>query len=150
MIISELNDKIALVCPIDGISSDGRIDFKPEATEEQKVAAQAVMDANLPFLSNTPTPQPITLTARQFFIQLANSGYVTPQEAVAAAQTGAVPNNIAAVFASLPASDAVAAQITWAKMTQVSEDEPLVAAVAAAMSLDATHIHEFFVAAAAL
>lgn len=50
MIISELHDKIALVCPIDGVSSDGRIDFKPEATQEQKDAAQVIMDAELPTL----------------------------------------------------------------------------------------------------
>lgn len=29
--------------PIDGCASDGRIDFKPEATEEQKGVAQAIL-----------------------------------------------------------------------------------------------------------
>ena len=107
-------------------------------------------EGNTPTPAEIPTPPPITLTARQFFIALANSGYVTPAEAVAAARDGAVPAAIAAVFSTLSPTDAVGAQITWAKMTQVSEDEPLIGAVAAAMSLDATHIHEFFVGAAAI
>jgi hypothetical protein len=47
MKIHELNDMIQEVCPIDGINSDGVIWFKPEATDEQKVAAQALMDENL-------------------------------------------------------------------------------------------------------
>jgi len=50
MKIAELNDMIAVVAPIDGCNSDGVIFFKPEATEEQRAAAQAIMDAELPNL----------------------------------------------------------------------------------------------------
>lgn len=40
-----LHEKISAVCPIDGVSSSGRIDFKPEATEAQRKAAQVIADA---------------------------------------------------------------------------------------------------------
>lgn len=46
MKLYELNDLIAAVCPIEGINSDGIIWFKPQATEIQIAAAQALMDAN--------------------------------------------------------------------------------------------------------
>lgn len=47
MKIGELDILIQAVCPIHGISSDGRIDFKPGATPAQQAAAQAVMAANI-------------------------------------------------------------------------------------------------------
>lgn len=93
----------------------------------------------------TPDYSTLTLTARQFFIMLANSGYVTPQEAVEAAQTGAVPANIAAVFATLPSEQALAAQITWAKMTTVARNEPLITVVGASLSLTSEEIDQFFI-----
>ena len=97
------------------------------------------------FPESTPDYSTLTLTARQFFIMLANSGYVTPQEAVEAAQTGVVPANIAAVFATLPSEQALAAQITWAKMTTVARNEPLIAAVGASLSLTSQEIDQFFI-----
>lgn len=47
MKLYELDQLIQAVCPIDGINSDGVIWFKPEATDEQKVQAQQIMDAHL-------------------------------------------------------------------------------------------------------
>lgn len=44
----ELDEAIKAVCPIDGVSSSGTIWFKPEATEEQKTTAQALMADLLP------------------------------------------------------------------------------------------------------
>lgn len=52
MYLAELDSMIQLVAPIDGVSSEGRIDFKPEATTEQRRAAQSIMDINLPFIEN--------------------------------------------------------------------------------------------------
>lgn len=40
---SKLYTAISAVCPIVGVSSTGRIDFKPEATEAQKEAAQELL-----------------------------------------------------------------------------------------------------------
>lgn len=47
MKISELDAIIKAVCPIIGINSNGVIWFAPEATDEQKAAAQALMDQHL-------------------------------------------------------------------------------------------------------
>lgn len=44
MNITILSQQVANVAPIDGINSDGAIWFKPEATEEQRLAAQSVVD----------------------------------------------------------------------------------------------------------
>lgn len=53
MKIYELDQLIKIVCPIEGVNSDGAIFFKPEATDEQKAAAQALMDEHLPSLDLT-------------------------------------------------------------------------------------------------
>jgi hypothetical protein len=48
MKLHELDELIKTVCPIDGIcASPQRIDFKSEATPEQRAAAQALMDEHL-------------------------------------------------------------------------------------------------------
>jgi len=44
MLLKLAHQKIAAVAPIVGISSDGRIDFLPEATDDQKTAAYAILD----------------------------------------------------------------------------------------------------------
>lgn len=43
MNIAKLHSAIETVCPIDGVNSDGRIDFKLEATEAQKEAARELL-----------------------------------------------------------------------------------------------------------
>lgn len=47
MKLYELNDLINAQCPIYGIDSNGGIDFKEEATDEQKAIAQSLMDQHL-------------------------------------------------------------------------------------------------------
>jgi hypothetical protein len=47
MTLIALHNLVATVAPIDGIDTNGNICFKPEATDEQKAAAQALMDAHL-------------------------------------------------------------------------------------------------------
>lgn len=42
------NELIAAGIPVDGCSSDGRIDFKPEATLEQRQQATAILAAHDP------------------------------------------------------------------------------------------------------
>lgn len=41
--IEKLDRSIRDVCPIDGVSSAGRIDFRAEATSEQRAAATAIL-----------------------------------------------------------------------------------------------------------
>lgn len=47
MLIEELDAMVRAVCPIDGINSKGVIWFKPEATPEQRAAAQALISEHL-------------------------------------------------------------------------------------------------------
>lgn len=54
MRIEALDAAIKAVCPIDGVDSNGGISFKPEATDEQRAAARAIMDAELPTLDLSP------------------------------------------------------------------------------------------------
>ena len=44
MKIVDLHNAIAKVCSILGVSTSGRIDFAPEATPEQKIAAQEIYE----------------------------------------------------------------------------------------------------------
>lgn len=41
----ELDQALKAICPIDGVRRDKTIFFRPEATPEQKAAAQALADA---------------------------------------------------------------------------------------------------------
>lgn len=86
----------------------------------------------------------LTLTVRQFFIMLANSGYITPEEAITTAQTGIIPANIV-VTASLPPKQALDIQITWAKMTTVARNEPLIAVMAKSLNLTKQEMDQFFI-----
>lgn len=55
MKLYELDDLIKASAPIDGINSDGVIWFKAEATSVERDAAQALMDAQMPNVSEVLT-----------------------------------------------------------------------------------------------
>lgn len=65
---SKLYTAISAVCPIVGVSSTGRIDFKPEATEAQKEAAQELLK------NWQDVPEPIELTKLEFKRRLTAAG----------------------------------------------------------------------------
>lgn len=46
-----LQKLLETVCPVGGVASDGRIDFLDEATQEQRAAAQSIVDG---WLANDP------------------------------------------------------------------------------------------------
>ena len=50
MKLYEIDEAIKAVCPIEGVNSSGVIWFKPEATPEQREAAEALMAQMLPDL----------------------------------------------------------------------------------------------------
>lgn len=47
MNLIDLDQMISAVCPIHGINTNGVIWFRPEATEDQKAAAEALMAQHL-------------------------------------------------------------------------------------------------------
>ncbi|MFZ4124583.1 MAG: hypothetical protein ACOYJ2_00735 [Rickettsiales bacterium] len=53
MKLYELDELIRAVCPIDGLNSEGVIWFRPEATQEQKDAAEALIAEHLAALETT-------------------------------------------------------------------------------------------------
>ncbi len=79
-----------------------------------------------------PEPVPRVTSRRQLLIALAAAGFISAEEALAAAQTGAVPAATARIFDRLPAEQALAARITWATMTEVYRGDPLIGALVAA------------------
>ena len=103
---------------------------------------------------NAPDPAPVivlvpqSITKRQLLIEMATAGYISAAEALAAAQTGAVPSAVQTVINSLPATAQMGAQITWASMTMVPITDPLINAFAASQNLTQAQVNAFFTAAA--
>src|SRR5690606_9425507 len=64
-----------------------------------------------------PVPEapvvPASISRTQMLLGLAAGGVITDAEAMAAATMGAVPAVVDAVFAQLPAEDALAARVKW-------------------------------------
>jgi hypothetical protein len=95
-----------------------------------------------------PEPAPNVISRRQLLIALAAAGFISAEEALAAAQTGAVPTAIAGIFDRLPAEQALAARITWATMTEVYREDPLIGGIVAAGVASAEQVDEVFRVAA--
>ena len=91
-----------------------------------------------------PEPVPIEISPRQLLIGLAAKGWITPEEALAAATAGTPPAVIEGVFTSLPAEQQLAARITWARMTTVLRTDPLVPLLAATKGQSNADVDEFF------
>lgn len=89
MNVAKLHDAVAAVAPIDGVHvgrrddrSTWRIDFRPEATDEQRADGQAVMDAFDPLAAD-----PRTATALQLRYALNALGWRTKWDAAVALQS---------------------------------------------------------------
>jgi len=54
MKLHELDQLIKAVCPIEGVNTEGVIWFLPEATPEQRAAAQQLMDEHLGSIETWP------------------------------------------------------------------------------------------------
>jgi hypothetical protein len=90
------------------------------------------------------------ISRRQMLLALAAVEWITAEEALAAATTGAAPAALEALLAGMPPADALAARITWAAMTEADRSHPLVAALGAARELTDAQIDAFFAFAATL
>jgi hypothetical protein len=119
----------------------GEVIVRP-ATPEEEAAILAIR--------NAPPPVPGAISRRQLLIALAAAGLITEAEALAAAKTGEVPAAIDAAFRGLPPESALAARITWATMTQVERDHPLVQAIIDAQIAPAEQVDALFRAATKL
>ena len=103
-----------------------------------QVAPQWVGDALVGRIAELGALGPIT--RRQLLLGLAAEGLITPNEALSAAQTGAVPAAVEAVFIALPTDQQLGARITWASMSQAERTNPLVAMMAAAQGINSADL----------
>lgn len=128
MDIENLHRRIKAVAPIDGVSapdpadkSTWRVDFKDEATQEERDAAQAVIDAFDQNAAHVPT----WITPMQGKRQLFAMGLMTADEVL----TGARPAFLQAVIDQLVnnGQDAAAATIVlrWENAVEWRRADPL-------------------------
>lgn len=110
----------------------------------------AALEADAADWANRPAPVPSFVSRRQLLLALTHMEMIDGEEALAAAQTGAVPVAVQAVFDNMQPADKLAAQITWASMSVAERDHPLVAALAQANDMSSDEIDDFFRLAASL
>jgi hypothetical protein len=94
--------------------------------------------------------QRMVVSRRQLLDALARAGFLTAEQALAAARTGEMPPPLATLAESLPDADRLSVEITWATMTQAERLHPLVDALAAAQGATPAEIDAFFELAASL
>lgn len=92
----------------------------------------------------------MTITPRQLFIGMVQAGFCTPEEGVAAATTGAMPEAVETAISGLSTDAQVAARITWARMQSVERLNPLVDLLGNAVGISAEQIDAFFEASASI
>jgi|GEM_PF-2975182 len=128
------------------------ISAETHATWIQDTARQRWTGEGLePYDPPPPPPAlPRSITRRQLLLALTGAGLITPEEALAAATSGAVPAAIDAVFAQLPPAEALGARITWATMSVAERDHPLIGALIAAELATAEQVDALFATAAQL
>lgn len=103
---------------------------------------QKLIGSNATIHSYVSPPDPVPdLTVRQFMIGLHLNGMITEAEA---RDRNTIPLAIDAVFGTLPPSGAAAARITWAMMTSVPRNDPMVDALGPVFNKTPEEIDDFF------
>ena len=143
--VTSLVGEEAVVTEIGPLPDDVTADKPGPHDRWNPQAASWVEDAALKRAATVPD----RISSRQLLIGLMTESVITESEAIEAARTGAVPAAIQAVFDKLPsAGERAAAAITWAKMSVVERDHPLVDALAAANGMSEADVDAFFQACA--
>lgn len=126
--------------------TDGQGKFIP--VDADNCDYQRLIENNVTIEPYVAPPVPVPdLTARQFLSALTLQGIITESEAM---DRSTIPASIAAVFNTLPPAAAIVARITWANMTIVPRQDPLVNALGASMNMTPTQIDDFFRQAATI
>ncbi|WP_203075697.1 hypothetical protein [Falsiroseomonas ponticola] len=127
-------------------------DTLPHARDVWTRLAAGEADAVMPYEAPLapPLPVPTTVSFRQLILGLLGSGFLTAEQALAAAETRARPAQLEAIVATLPDDAALAARITWATMSEARRSDPLVTALITAGHATAAQVDELFRRAAGL
>lgn len=88
----------------------------------------------------------MVITPIQLFVALASPpfNFISQEEAVLAATTGAIPSLVEAAITSLPPADEMIARIKWARMSVVLRLDPMVMLLASATGTTEEEIDTFF------
>ncbi|WP_047308779.1 hypothetical protein [Rhodopseudomonas palustris] len=114
------------------------------SSDEYRIEVRAREQADPPDIDpNLPAPV-VPISRRQLLLELMAQGIISSTEAVAAAQTGAVPSLIQEAFNSLPEVEQPAAAITWATMSQAERQHPLILLLQAQLGLTDIEVDEMF------
>jgi hypothetical protein len=126
-------------------------DDTPTAKQVRALIEQGGLKITPYVAPEVTNPVPAAITPRQFLLAMVGAQMITPQEAIAAAQTGTPPAFIAAYFDTLsPEMNKTAAYITFAKMSVVERTHPLVTALGELQKLTSEQIDDYFRQAATL
>jgi hypothetical protein len=122
------------------IITDGQGTFIPANMDNREY--QKLIENDIPIAPYVAPPAPVPdLTVRQFMIGLHLNGMITEAEA---RDRNTIPLAIDAVFGTLPPSGAAAARITWAMMTSVPRNDPMVEALGPVFNKTPEEIDDFF------
>jgi hypothetical protein len=145
--LQSFHKAIAAVAPIDGVSGDKEIWFKPEATEEQKLAAQAIADSWVDGDEFTAWE----ISRRQFYQQAAKAGIITKQEAKAVIKNGTLPTILQNIVDSITdQDDQFVTELLLIGAVTFQREHPMTAAIGATLGWTEEQIDNFFTAASAL
>lgn len=153
-IAQKLHAAVVAVAPIHGVAivdeqdrSTWRIDFDASATQEQRGAAQEVLEEFDPI----PPPIPQVISDRQFAHALWQSNLITFDEALAFVQTGTIPAQIAAAIDQIPDEmQRKSTQLLVAGAIEYQRTSPAVAALAAVLGWNDAQIDALWTLGASL
>jgi hypothetical protein len=94
--------------------------------------------------SVAPAAVPAAISFRQLILGLLGSGFLTAEQALAAAESRARPPQLEAIIATLPEEAALAARITWATIAEARRSDPLFATLIAAGHATEAQVDELF------
>ena len=131
MDLNKLHNAIAAVCPIHGVSigdtsdkTTWSISFKDEAADDEKIAAQAVIDtADLPILND-----PVTVSSYEFLnrftaserVAIRASTYTSVQDFISLVQAAQIVN-----FSNETTLEGMACLVTLGLLTEARKNEIL-------------------------
>lgn len=141
MHLAIINEQTNIVVNIAELFEEGHIWEPPSGHIAIETDEGAIGDTYSGGIFIKPEPeieQILSISKRQLLIALANNSFISEQEAIDAATSGAIPLSMQGLIVSM------ADKVTWAAMTIIERDHPLVQAFAQGANLDEETLISFF------